>query len=430
MSAATEQTTAAVAPAAAASQALSGGGGVTFVVEDTITPAGPGSYGKTRNYREPSTGHGGSLRAAWESIGGVEAMSPPPTNTVDVFTKQNMLVKAVHTAFFEHHPLILTPDIIWLTIAQGLANHVDQNAEDLREHFVSHTGKAEIEIVRPEFVKGSPRNDWEGVFPEFAAQITANTAPGTAELITADFTTTTAAARIVSQITLMDTVQHFFSYSMACGCGFPSITLRGTPGDWEALRAKAAQLAKYDLDWWLVHLLPALDHFVSAAHGAPDLDFWRSLCHINVGTSMPNYKPLTGWVNVFFPYLNASGSDWDDCDPFAETEGGQAVKKLAKNDAIGGHSRSMATKTNVTNFGDREAADEWAPPSGTEGGVKLEMFPPSMSSAPFVYKDALTRKTYSMAFMGGLTALVQHPDGAIEPTIGWAVMDAGPAPPC
>jgi hypothetical protein len=119
MSAATEQTTAAAAaPAATCSQALSGGGGVTFVVEDTITPAGPGSYGKTRNYREPSTGHGGSLRAAWESLGGVEAMSPPPTNTVDVFTKQNMLVKAVHTAFFEHHPLILTPDIIWLTIAQ------------------------------------------------------------------------------------------------------------------------------------------------------------------------------------------------------------------------------------------------------------------------------------------------------------------------
>jgi hypothetical protein len=34
------------------------------------------------------------------------------------------LALAVHTAFSEHRPLVLTPDIIWLTIAQGVAQHI------------------------------------------------------------------------------------------------------------------------------------------------------------------------------------------------------------------------------------------------------------------------------------------------------------------
>lgn len=74
----------------------------------------------------------------------IEAMSSPPPGIVSVFTKQNLFAKAVHSAFFDHHPLILSPDIIWLTIAQGLAHHIDQNAETLRDKFVYHEGKKDL----------------------------------------------------------------------------------------------------------------------------------------------------------------------------------------------------------------------------------------------------------------------------------------------
>ena len=33
-------------------------------------------------------------------------------NTVAVFTKQNLFAKAVHAAFYGHHPLVLSPDVI------------------------------------------------------------------------------------------------------------------------------------------------------------------------------------------------------------------------------------------------------------------------------------------------------------------------------
>jgi len=57
--------------------------------------------------------------------------------------------------------------MIWLQILQGLANHVNANAEALRHHFVSHDGKKLIEIKRDEFVKGDPDNDWEGALLNF-----------------------------------------------------------------------------------------------------------------------------------------------------------------------------------------------------------------------------------------------------------------------
>lgn len=166
------------------------------------------------------------LKQAWERSGGtVEAMSAPPGGLVDVFTKQNLFAKAVHSAFYDHLPLTLSPDMIWLTIAQGLANHVDQNAEELRNKFVSFEGKKDIVVTRENFVKGSPDNDWEGVLPEFAEQIAANTKKGVAQLVECDFSTTTVVEKTVSYVTLMDAVQHYFTYRMVCGCGFPEITL-------------------------------------------------------------------------------------------------------------------------------------------------------------------------------------------------------------
>ncbi len=51
------------------------------------------------------------------------------------------LIAALQGAFTSHRPLTLSPDIIWLTITQGLAIHINENAERLRHRFVSHDGK-------------------------------------------------------------------------------------------------------------------------------------------------------------------------------------------------------------------------------------------------------------------------------------------------
>ena len=42
------------------------------------------------------------------------------------------VVAAVHRAFMDHRPLCLSPDMIWLMIIQGVANHINAHAEELR----------------------------------------------------------------------------------------------------------------------------------------------------------------------------------------------------------------------------------------------------------------------------------------------------------
>lgn len=68
------------------------------------------------------------------------------------------LIAALHGAFTTHRPITLSPDIVWLTITQGLAIHINQNAESQRQQFVSNDGKLTIQIRRDDFVKGSPEN--------------------------------------------------------------------------------------------------------------------------------------------------------------------------------------------------------------------------------------------------------------------------------
>jgi hypothetical protein len=42
---------------------------------------------------------------------------------------QHPFIEAVHRAFADHYPLVLSPQAIWLLIAQGFSSHVNANSE-------------------------------------------------------------------------------------------------------------------------------------------------------------------------------------------------------------------------------------------------------------------------------------------------------------
>jgi len=332
----------------------------------------------------------------------VEAMSKPPERAVFAnFKTENMLAKAVHIAFYKHYPIRLSPDAIWIAIVQGLAQHVSANPEGLRHHFVKHEGKEKITISRPEFVKGSPDNDWPGVFPEFAQKIAEHVGQAVCKTIENNFSTTTPTDMIVSHIALMDTMKNYFEYEMSCGCGIPAIELLGTLEDWKAVRAKPEQLRRFDLEWWTCELLPVLDHFVLAAQGIPDIKFWKSVCNLS-GASGFGRTPLTGWVQVFFPY---------------NTEG-------RKNERLLGQWRKSYDNGVVDDYREGSGYKPGDPGYGCGYGMQLDTIPSSISQAPFKYVDAGTGETYDMSFDGGLVAIVQDPVSlALEPITGWAVLE-------
>jgi hypothetical protein len=114
----------------------------------------------------------------------------------------------VHTAFSEHRPLQLTPDIIWLTLAQGFAQHVNNNAEVLRSRFVKHQGKQMLTVV----VDGLPAQpqQWAEPIQNWCLQIRDQVGADLYRLLECNFSTTTPVTRTASHVVMMDTFRQYF----------------------------------------------------------------------------------------------------------------------------------------------------------------------------------------------------------------------------
>jgi len=308
-------------------------------------------------------------------------------NPIVSLRKQHGFIAAVGMAFDKHYPLSLAPSHFWLLIAQGVAKHIELNAERLRDTFVSHQGREKIEIRRDEFVKGSPDNDWPGAFDEFSSCIQKLVKPGPyVSDIVNTYSTTSAVEKACLEITLMDAMKDYFEYSCRTCCGFPKIYMEGTVQDWEELHARVQRLRKLDpqdqhFTGWTNSLSEITQKLVDSAHGKPDLEHWRSFFKLGGGSGGPF---INGWINTFFPYLsdrpyNAS-VNWKD------------------NSGWGG------------------------------GGANIDDMPAGLSAAPFIWHYYKT--DYRMKFVGGFLGVEQVKDTlAVRPGVGWAVTDLGQKSP-
>lgn len=217
--------------------------------------------------------------------------------------KYSSFFSGVYFAYANHRPFTLSPDMIWLLISQGFANHVVNNADELRDLFVKHSGKAELIVQNNKIDLNNPESPWEEVFPEISKQIGARTGEELTNAVTANFTTTTPISKVASQITLMRAMSAFFNYNvMVIGCGIPSITLEGTTKDWENVLAKAKALRKYKLDWWIDALEPELKQFIAASKGKIDKNFWQGMFKIHEQGSCGKPTIIDGWIVKFYPY--------------------------------------------------------------------------------------------------------------------------------
>lgn len=288
----------------------------------------------------------------------------------------NAFVQTLHTAYDEHRSLVLRPDDLWLVIAQGVAQHINANAEALRRRFVEHEGQVNIEVRRDHFVKGSELNDWPDAFEEFRERIAEHVGKQHA-LFLNNFTTTDLHSEAASAVVLMDAMQSYFRYSMRTRCGIPSVTLLGETADWEAIRERVKFLAEYDLGWWTDILLPLTQRFVEASEGRVDRTFWKNIFKEDGGSGGPY---VNGWVIALFPYLKSRDH------------------QMQKNHFI----------------------VEKREPRGMMDGVTYDRFPSGFSSAPFKwhYYD----QTFDMKFVAGFVGTEQLDNGEfVAPAIGWGV---------
>jgi Domain of unknown function (DUF4419) len=283
-------------------------------------------------------------------------------------------IVALHQAFNDHRPLSLSPDMIWLLIAQGLAEHINCHAEELRSHFVKHQGKVNIVVRRDDFVKGNSTNDWSKVFTEFSTSIRQYIGETNHNILVPTFSTTGVVEKAATEIVLLDAVQSYFEYEVDTLCGIPQIQLEGNIADWQHLLERTIQIDRYQLEWWVDALIPILEQFVLAVQGNPDRDFWRSIYKYDDSSGGIT---ITGWITEFFPYLQEE--------------------------------RYVPAKVS---FQQRYQNEE----------IQISSFPSGLAKAPFLWKYLET--DYEMEFLGGFVGVKQDRHSLfLRPEIGWVVRE-------
>lgn len=224
----------------------------------------------------------------------------------------NPFLMSARTAYAQHRPLVINPDVVWMVIESGFAHHVNANAEELRSKFVPFKGKETLELTCMTSLLGQPAEVWAPFFPRFTEQMKQWMDSTLLETLQADFSTTTPVTHIASNILIMSAMQHYFEYSIICICGIPDIYLEGTAADWRRLIEKTEKLREYDLDWWIGELVPVLEKIALAAEGEDDIAFWQSIIHKTdlpvEGGRICGYTPprekIDGWITKFYPYTD------------------------------------------------------------------------------------------------------------------------------
>ena len=285
--------------------------------------------------------------------------------------------------------------LIWITLARGFALHVNEQSEQLRHRFVAHSGKQELQVRRLDFVPGQ-ENPWPEVFEQFNDQLAEHTG-GLTDLVQADFTTTGPVEKAVSNLMAMETFKTYFKYILCGGCGIPSITLTGTPEDWQKVRARAQRFADYGLESWIEALDPILAEFEKAKNGNADSEFWKSMFRYNSGSGP---AVMTGWANVLFPY-------------FVE-DGGQ-----------------LYANPYLKDWQERLAIDDkqhWRERQDNPQGIGFGAIPSCFTSVPLTVFWGAAKTP--MRLVGGLLGVTQNEETlTVQPECGWAVIYEEPVDP-
>lgn len=300
--------------------------------------------------------------------------------------KSHAFFAAIHLAYSEHRPLVLSPDMIWIVIVQGLAQHISNNAEALRHKLVAHTGRKTLKAFVKRMQVESPEADWDQCITALIGQL-AESIVGNLEDLRCDFSTTGGIERAVCDIALLDAFEPYFDYVLYSGCGFPSITLEGAVSDWDRLCQKVELLAEYDIDWWVDALRCVTKTFADAARGNVDLDVWGDMYKQE---SHYMASEVNGWIFKLVPYVK-----------------GKNLSLTLKNPLI----------VHESNISPEES--EIKPPY-----LDTDMLPSGVAQVPFTLHEVHPTGTITwyLQMLGGFIGVQQDSETfALRPRLGWAV---------
>ena len=236
------------------------------------------------------------------------------TNEQEIFNEgKTSLIQGLIAAYKNHYPITISPDMIWILIMQGFSRFMEKYENLVRERFVNFTGKKDLKLERLQY---SPYNAskevWDGIIKEFVQKIGNNVGKEVVDNLECDFSTTSAVAKVTSQVCIMSAMKQYFTYRvLMAGCGISSITLEGSIKDWEKIKSKLEFLSTKALKWWTKHLIPIIDNIITtkkyySTYGQLNqelIDFWKGMIRLKGEGDLYDPHMINGWIVKFIPNL-------------------------------------------------------------------------------------------------------------------------------
>jgi len=209
----------------------------------------------------------------------------------------------LYLAYSQHRPFTLSPDMIWLLVLQGISNHVNYQRKSGNDLFPQLSAGQMITIRNDNIKLGDPTSPWHETTSAFSDEIEKILGADLMSKLRADFSTSTLASKVVSEITIMDTFKAYFEYIIyRCICGIPEMTVKGSAGDWNHLLDKLDILKNYDLVWWHEDLYPIITKIRNTVQEDIDNEFWMNIFKIHTIEEYGSPKYIDGWITTFFPF--------------------------------------------------------------------------------------------------------------------------------
>jgi hypothetical protein len=304
------------------------------------------------------------------------------------------LIETVHTAFANHYGLELSPDDIWVTIAQGLASVVAREPQTHAARLLAAAANTRIQISsHANFLPGSPTNDWIRCLEEFNQLFARYIGVQSHAHLMSNFTTTGVIERAASTVSLSHSAGSCFEYDAKTLCGIPFVKLHGSVADWRSVAQKVDELAIYgELGWWLDDVKKILAQIVSSAEGQPSKDFWNS---IYKSRSESGGIRMTGWLLKLLPLVKHLGD-------------------FRRNPLLG-HPDARPHIPGRIDIVFRDIPD-----MKSDKVITSSVLPSALSAVPFVWNQF--GKAHKYQFVAGIIGFTQNAvDGALKPQMGWAV---------
>jgi hypothetical protein len=231
------------------------------------------------------------------------------------YCKNNFIATYLY-AYNNYKDIVFSVNDLWAVITLNLSKYINDNSEILRNKFVFHEDKIELNVI--EYANSieesiSMEYKWDNFFEQIIKHINANTKGDVVNMIINDFSVGDKFYTIMSVATIMDSFKKYFSYGRCIlGCGIPGVHLEGTREDWIKLKTKIENLASLSKDSGdsndpLIMYIKAtgkiIGEFINTYDGNVNVEFWNRIAateerRIGSGSQIQTY--LEGWITHFY----------------------------------------------------------------------------------------------------------------------------------